>query len=262
MVQKGATSVLQTIHFIIFGWPKKIKDRGAAYPANCPHCHNSSYWRLLKTRRWISFFFIPMIPLGRASYHLYCPVCEVNIDVTRSDASVLKDLKSSTDEFRKGKLSENEYEQRVSKAESKIWKTDKDSEIAVDYEHARNNEPAEVAVDKSAGAPLEENPSSQQQATAASEGQAKQETEAVRLSKTSIGDVLSPKERRSVKAAIDKLSGEEATTKRTLQKAYDTYPAEYHSQEDWWNELITPVFEEHPEIEKLDSSGLRWQLNS
>lgn len=60
--------------FFIFGYGPRAKDLGSAGSRDCPRCHNNTMWRRTETTNWVSLFFIPVLPLGRATT-VHCPIC-------------------------------------------------------------------------------------------------------------------------------------------------------------------------------------------
>ena len=100
--------------FIIFGLRTKLHDKGAAIAATCPRCHNSVVLHHVHVRRWLSLFFIPMIPLGVAKRLLTCPVCRWSRDVPKTAESLTVEMADITRQWQSGAISEDEYGTRVS----------------------------------------------------------------------------------------------------------------------------------------------------
>lgn len=99
--------------FVIFGWPRRTKDYGPSHPEYCPHCDNESWLTLVKERRWFSLFFIPVLPLGRADYWLVCSICGAAAELRKQEFKEFKSCVKATEEFRSGRISENEYGHRL-----------------------------------------------------------------------------------------------------------------------------------------------------
>lgn len=119
--------------FIIFGWKTRTKDYGETYPAECPHCENDNYLHLLKARRWFRLYFIPAIPLSRASYDLVCPTCNASMELdTRAHASQAKDLATKTKHYHHGTLSDSDYRDEIAAFESTALNADDGSTIEID----------------------------------------------------------------------------------------------------------------------------------
>ena len=61
--------------FFIVGWGhEKVEDNGTMPRRRCANCRNEEPWRLLTVSRWVTLFFVPVLPTSRR--HLTaCPVC-------------------------------------------------------------------------------------------------------------------------------------------------------------------------------------------
>ncbi len=59
--------------FIIFGTKQLVKNYGSKV-YECGHCHNMSDFEYAKITKFISFFFIPMIPYS-VERVMYCKIC-------------------------------------------------------------------------------------------------------------------------------------------------------------------------------------------
>lgn len=101
------------IGFIIFGWPRREKFVGSASPGYCDHCQNQTMWAHLKTRRWITLYFIPVIPLERAIHFLVCDVCGAGVEMDKAEARASKEMVKNTKQRANGSLSEEEYYEQV-----------------------------------------------------------------------------------------------------------------------------------------------------
>jgi hypothetical protein len=64
----------------IFGGGVKASHLGTSLPRNCPRCHNTQPWSVYETKRYFSFFFIPVATWGRHC-HLSCPICGERTDL-------------------------------------------------------------------------------------------------------------------------------------------------------------------------------------
>jgi len=71
--------------FIIFGLddakPEKTVLKQEKY---CSHCHNTTFWHLLKQQSRVSFFFIPLIPV-KSRYYYLCPICQHGDEITKDE---------------------------------------------------------------------------------------------------------------------------------------------------------------------------------
>ncbi|WP_224268270.1 zinc-ribbon domain-containing protein [Haloprofundus salinisoli] len=95
--------------FIIFGWPRRSKEYGETYPGHCSHCDNDQYYELRKSRRWLTLYFLPLLPLERATRGLFCSICGTGFELDRTQFKAAKSLSKSTTAFAEGDLSEREY---------------------------------------------------------------------------------------------------------------------------------------------------------
>lgn len=105
--------MLGILQFILVGWPEREKEYGLVGPTHCEHCQFSSDFHLFKTRRWLTVFFIPILPLGRATYYLACRECGTAVKIDRKFAKQCKEMVKIT----RLHLAENttyaEYEQEL-----------------------------------------------------------------------------------------------------------------------------------------------------
>lgn len=97
-----------TLHFIIFGWPKRTKDIGPSYYVECANCNNAVMYWLVKERRWFSLFFIPVLPLSAKRYHLECEACSVYIEIEKGELANAKLAADLVKQLEAGELSEDE----------------------------------------------------------------------------------------------------------------------------------------------------------
>ena len=95
--------------FIIFGWPEKEKTIGEVAPGACPNCQNQSFWYLNKTRRWVTFFWIPILPLSRKTHYLVCDICGLGVEIEGEEVTDTKQLIETTEQFKKFEIEELEY---------------------------------------------------------------------------------------------------------------------------------------------------------
>jgi len=67
--------------FVIVGWGRRtIQVLGFTAARICTNCGNTTQWKVLRTRRWFTLFFIPVVPYS-SSYHAICPVCSRGFQV-------------------------------------------------------------------------------------------------------------------------------------------------------------------------------------
>lgn len=128
--------MLPIVSFVIFGWPRRTKEYGAAYPHRCPRCDNNSLFYLWASRRWLSLFFIPVVPLARRRFWLTCEVCGGGYKLSRSDAAAAKPLVGATRAYADGRLSRGEYTTQLRAFETEMWPDDRQFETTeIDPSH-------------------------------------------------------------------------------------------------------------------------------
>lgn len=110
-----------TLLFVIFGWPERSKEYGVVTPEYCGHCRNEARFSLVKTRRWGSLFFIPVLPLSSADYYLVCEVCHAAAEIEDENVEDCKEMVRTTREFVKGELSNDEYNAAVQEFRAEFW---------------------------------------------------------------------------------------------------------------------------------------------
>jgi hypothetical protein len=59
---------------ILFGWRVFYRSIGQG-TFHCRHCGGDRQYRLRAGRRWLTLFFIPVIPLGNVGEHVQCQTC-------------------------------------------------------------------------------------------------------------------------------------------------------------------------------------------
>lgn len=47
----------------------------------CEHCGKEKYWEYTRYKRWISLYYIPIIPISTKKI-FHCPECKYGIEVT------------------------------------------------------------------------------------------------------------------------------------------------------------------------------------
>lgn len=113
--------------FIFFGWPKKTKDYGPAYPVYCEHCHNDVVYHYIKARRWLTLYFLPVLPLGFASHYLACEVCGAHVDLGGwSEGKRAKQLSKTATALAEGAISRDEFSDSVRDFDMDVWGKERD----------------------------------------------------------------------------------------------------------------------------------------
>ncbi len=89
----------------------KTREYGPTYPVHCRQCRNTTYYRLVKVRKWFTLYFMPVVPLGRASWFLVCEVCGEELELPASEqVEAARDLNEATGLFLANKLAAADYE--------------------------------------------------------------------------------------------------------------------------------------------------------
>lgn len=100
--------------FIIFGWPKRTKEFGAAFYYQCPACEKDAFHGYIRARRWITIYFIPLIPLGGAEFYAMCGNCGFTEEIeSKEDAKLFKEASKLTGEYSEGARSDEDYWPRM-----------------------------------------------------------------------------------------------------------------------------------------------------
>jgi hypothetical protein len=68
------------VFFFIIGFGKTTADYlGSAGSRVCPRCGNRAEWGSYRLRRWVTLFFIPVVPYKTVIVEV-CPVCHYGAD--------------------------------------------------------------------------------------------------------------------------------------------------------------------------------------
>ena len=98
---------------IIFGWGKgKTNDHGAAAPLVCPQCHNQTFYRYFSVTKWMTLFFIPVIPYS-VRHYLVCPVCTRVVALDAAGRQTGQEMVQLTSSYQAGEMSQDEYLNRI-----------------------------------------------------------------------------------------------------------------------------------------------------
>lgn len=224
-----------TVAFIIFGWPERMKEYGPAYPSVCPNCNNEECFSLVKLRRWLSLYFIPVLPLGRATYYLACGTCGIGVELeTKTQVKLAKDLVEPTERFLMGDMSEAEYERELATLDAELSVEDAELVGAAEEQGAGRTPAIESGARAVSGAEL--------------------------LLHTNIEE-LSDVELEAAMTILETFKQDSVILAQELTN--DVYPeceAGYETSEAWWADFAEPMLEDHSLIEKLDDTGRRWSL--
>ncbi|WP_261830196.1 zinc ribbon domain-containing protein [Inconstantimicrobium mannanitabidum] len=80
---------------MLWGWGEETnKDLGPIFQHECDYCGSTGTWNLYIKRRWISIYFIPVIPYKKI-YCAICPNCNSYIKFSKQEFKQMKlDIKS------------------------------------------------------------------------------------------------------------------------------------------------------------------------
>ncbi len=70
---------------LIIGTKQYQSVRALPTETQCPHCRWRVYYHFVRTRRWLTYWFIPILPLSTTA-QLICPVCTNGIPLTGREA--------------------------------------------------------------------------------------------------------------------------------------------------------------------------------
>jgi len=88
----------------------KKRDLGPLLPVVCPRCGSDTFYRLLKARRWLTLLWVvPLLPLHRADYYLYCAACDEIHDADEIGKSELSDMRQITAKWLDYEISDETY---------------------------------------------------------------------------------------------------------------------------------------------------------
>lgn len=227
-----------TVAFVIFGWPKRTKEYGPAYPAVCPNCNNETHLSLVKLRRWLSLYFIPVLPLGRATYYLACEVCAAAVELeTKTQVKLAKDLVEPTERFVDGEMSEREYEREVAPLEAELSVEEVDV-LDDPEEHGRGHRPATTGAEPSA--------------SGVSGAELLLHTDVEELSDEQLEATM------AILASFGQ--GPIVEEQQLVDRCYPDNDLGYDTSDGWWRDFARPLLEDHPKIERVDETGSRWRL--
>jgi len=96
----------------IFGYHPIRKSIGPVEEKQCANCNNTKHWLLEKNTYYISFFFLPLIPV-KTEYYQCCPICKFSDPLTQSDYRAKEKLARLNNEALNSNMSEEEYSERL-----------------------------------------------------------------------------------------------------------------------------------------------------
>lgn len=87
----------------------KTKPVGDFVYATCDACGNDVFTLLVKRRRWITFFSLPLLPTSSASYYHVCPECGATWAVPDDAIGDALELHKEAEEFLDGDMDLETY---------------------------------------------------------------------------------------------------------------------------------------------------------
>jgi hypothetical protein len=98
---------------IIFGWGRRtFHHAGPVLYQWCRNCSNSNWFYLVAVRRWLTLFFIPVIPYERR-HMLICPVCNRGMNLSGAELQRAKSLNQLALQFTNNEINGDEYMRRL-----------------------------------------------------------------------------------------------------------------------------------------------------
>jgi hypothetical protein len=100
---------------LFMGWSKTTTKRfGPTVAVNCPNCRNEMWMHLYRHRKWLTLFFIPLIPY-RSEHFLLCSVCSHGVPLTGHRIRQAKQLNEWTQSYLKDVIDAPAYRCKVEK---------------------------------------------------------------------------------------------------------------------------------------------------
>jgi hypothetical protein len=98
---------------VIFGWGRRtFHHAGPVLYQWCRNCSNSNWFYLVTVRRWLTLFFIPVIPYERR-HMLICPVCNRGVNLAGAELQWAKSLNQLALLYTTNAISGDEYMRRL-----------------------------------------------------------------------------------------------------------------------------------------------------
>ena len=97
---------------LIIGSRTRVRNFGETLFHACDICHNKGFLKLYCKRVFLTFFFIPLIPIS-SEYFLTCGNCSKRIRLFGENIKKAKTLNALTQEFIKEELSQEDYLSKI-----------------------------------------------------------------------------------------------------------------------------------------------------
>jgi len=106
--------------FVIFGYGNADNEcAGQIYGESCPKCNSNKFSQLIRTTKWFTFFFIPLIPYS-TRYWLHCPVCRHSNEIDNREFNRLRPTAELNDRLHRGLVTFEEYEKNEANQMDKL----------------------------------------------------------------------------------------------------------------------------------------------
>ena len=94
---------------VIFGFGSgKQEDLGEIAPSVCPNCHNQVFLHLIRTKKSVRLYFVPVVPYG-TDYYLVCPICSRGLQIRDAQLPHVRSMSGATRSCRAGRLAQPNY---------------------------------------------------------------------------------------------------------------------------------------------------------
>jgi hypothetical protein len=98
---------------VIFGWGRRtFHHAGPVLYQWCRNCSNSNWFYLVQVRRWLTLFFIPVVPYER-QHMLICPVCNRGVNLKGAELQSARSLNQLAVLYTTNAISGDEYMRRL-----------------------------------------------------------------------------------------------------------------------------------------------------
>jgi zinc-ribbon family len=94
---------------VIFGFGAgSPEDQGEVAPCVCPNCHNQVFLHLVRSKKSVRLYFVPVVPYGTDNY-LVCPVCSRGLQLSDAQLRHVRTMSTATRSFRAGRIQQAAY---------------------------------------------------------------------------------------------------------------------------------------------------------
>lgn len=101
---------------LIFGFDHNNNTNyGTVQTQHCVNCNTSNNWELIKTSKYFTLFFIPILPQSTKYWH-QCMECKQGDFLSKKEFDVYKDIADINTDFANGVISSDEKETQLKSA--------------------------------------------------------------------------------------------------------------------------------------------------